>query len=132
MPTSEERMRVLRMISEGKISADEGTRLLKAIEKSSKKAGRRPSAPQPASASGENGGRWMRLRVSDTGSGRTKVNMTLPLGLVSMGLQVGARFVPEVNNLDVQQVRDALRSGVPGKILEVMDDDGELVEIFVE
>ena len=127
MPTSEERMRVLRMIEEGKISADEGARLLKALEKSRRKQGRRPSA-----AAGENSGRWMRLRVSDTGSGRTKVNMTLPLGLVSMGLQVGARFVPEVNSLDVQQVRDALRSGVPGKILEVMDDDGELVEIFVE
>lgn len=131
MPTSEERMRVLRMIEEGKISAEEGTLLLKAIEKSSKKQTRRPSAPQPPTA-GENGGRWMRLRVSDTGSGRTKVNMTLPLGLVSMGLQVGARFVPEVNNLDVTQIREALRSGVPGKILEVMDDDGELVEIFVE
>ncbi len=132
MPTSEERMRVLRMIQEGKISAEEGTRLLKAIEKSSKKQqSRRPAAPQ-AGASSEGGGRWMRLRVSDTSSGRTKVNMTLPLGLVSMGLQVGARFVPEVNNLDVTQVRDALRSGVPGKILEVMDDDGELVEIFVE
>lgn len=131
MPTSEERMRVLRMIEEGKISAEEGTLLLKAIEKSSKKSGRRPSAPQP-SASGESSGRWMRLRVSDTDSGRTKVNMTLPLGLVSMGLQVGARFVPEVNNLDVTQIRDALRSGVPGKILEVRDDDGELVEIFVE
>jgi len=132
MPTSEERMRVLRMIEEGKISAEEGTRLLKAIEKSSKKQGQRPSAPPPPSGSGENGGRWMRLRVSDTNSGRTKVNMTLPLGLVSMGLQVGARFVPEVNNLDVSQIRDALRSGAPGKILEVMDDDGELVEIFVE
>ncbi len=131
MPTSEERMRVLRMIAEGKISAEEGARLLKALEKSGKKPGRRPS-PEPARAAGENGGRWMRLRVSDTSSGRTKVNMTLPLGLVSMGLQVGARFVPEVNNLDVQQVREALRSGVPGKILEVMDDNGELVEIFVE
>ena len=130
MPTSEERMRVLRMIEEGKIS-EEGTLLLKAIEKSSKKPGRRQSTPQPPTP-GDGSGRWMRLRVSDTDSGRTKVNMTLPLGLVSMGLQVGARFVPEVNNLDVTQIRDALRSGVPGKILEVMDDDGELVEIFVE
>lgn len=130
MPTTEERMRVLRMIEEGKISAEEGARLLKALDKSGKKQGRRPSGPPPTP--GENSGRWMRLRVSDTGSGRTKVNMTLPLGLISMGLQVGARFVPEVSNLDVQQVRDALRSGIPGKILEVMDDDGELVEIFVE
>jgi len=45
---------------------------------------------------------------------------------------VGARFVPDVNNLDVAQIRDALRSGIPGKILEAMDGDGELVEIFVE
>lgn len=130
MPTTEERMRVLRMIQEGTISAEEGARLLKALDKSSKKQQRRATAPQ--SPPSEGGSRWMRLRVSDTSSGRTKVNMTLPLGLVSMGLQVGARFVPEVNNLDVQQVRDALRTGLSGKILEVMDDDGELVEIFVE
>lgn len=135
MPTTEERMRVLRMIQEGKISAEEGARLLKALDKSSKKQSRRSASARSASSQtqpGEGGSRWMRLRVSDTNSGRTKVNMTLPLGLVSMGLQVGARFVPEVNNLDVQQVRDALRTGLSGKILEVMDEDGELVEIFVE
>lgn len=130
MATVEERMRVLRMIEEGKVTAEEGARLLAALEKSRKQ--KRRSAPS-AHADAEGGpARWVRLRVSDTETGRTKVNMTLPLGLVSMGLQVGARFVPDVANLDVQQLQDAVRAGVPGKILEVMDEDGELVEIFVE
>ncbi len=58
--------------------------------------------------------------------------MQLPLSLVNMGLAVGARFVPDIANLDVDQIRDALHAGMRGKVLEVMDDEGELVEIFVE
>ena len=76
-------------------------------------------------------GRWLRLRVSDTRSGKTRVNLTIPIGLVNMGLAVGARFVPDVAELDVEEIRNALRSGLNGKILEVRDED-ELVEIYVE
>ena len=128
MPTAEERMRVLKLIEDGKISADEGARLLAALEKSGKKA-RRPRRKADTRAGEE--GRWLRLRVSDTRSGKTRVNMTIPLGLVNIGLAVGARFVPDVAELDVEEIRNALRSGLHGKILEVHDED-ELVEIFVE
>ena len=128
MPTAEERMRVLKLIEDGKISADEGARLLAALDSNGKQARRRRKANTP---SGGEEGRWLRLRVSDTKSGKTRVNMTIPLGLVNMGLAVGARFVPDVAELDVEEVRNALRSGLQGKILEVHDED-ELVEIFVE
>ncbi len=128
MPTAEERMRVLKLIEDGKISADEGARLLAALDKNGKRARRRRRAKAPA---GEEEGRWLRLRVSDTKSGKTRVNMSIPLGLVNMGLAVGARFVPDVAELDVEEIRNALRSGLQGKILEVHDED-ELVEIFVE
>ena len=128
MPTAEERMRVLKLIEDGKISADEGARLLAALEKSDKQARRRG---RKADANTGEEGRWLRLRVSDTRSGKTRVNMTIPLGLVNMGLAVGARFVPDVAELDVDEIRNALRSGLQGKILEVHDED-ELVEIFVE
>lgn len=128
MTTSEERMRVLRLIEEGKISAEEGARLLRALDKSgagSKKGKARQSAP-------DSGGRRMRLRVVDGATGKTRVDMTIPLGLVSMGLAVGARFVPDVADLDIGHLQDALRSGASGKILEVVDEEGEVVEIFVE
>lgn len=128
MATAEERMRVLKMIEEGKITAKEGARLLGALGKSDEQARRQRGTPE---AGGEGGGRWLRLRVSDTRSGKTRVNLTIPIGLVNMGLAVGARFVPDVAELDVEEIRDALRSGLHGKILEVRDEE-ELVEIFVE
>ena len=128
MATAEERMRVLRLIEDGKISAEEGARLLAALGKSDKRARRQRGT---ADGRAEEEGRWLRLRVSDTRSGKTRVNMTIPLGLVNMGLAVGARFVPDVAELDVEAIRNALRSGLHGKILEVRDDD-ELVEIYVE
>jgi hypothetical protein len=129
MATVEERVKVLKMIEDGKVSAEEGTRLLAALDKSRQRGQRsgRGSAPPV-----EGNGRWIRLRVSDTRSGKTKVNMQLPLGLVNMGLQIGARFVPEIDSLDAGQIQNALRSGVRGKVLEVTSDSGELVEIYVE
>ncbi len=130
MATVEERMRILKMIEAGKISAEEGAKLLSALDKS-RKTRRRATRYTSAEAGGEPA-RWVRIRVSDTSSGRTKVNMNIPLGLVNMGLMVGSRFVPEVADLDIDQLREAIKSGMPGKILEVMDDDGELVEIFVD
>lgn len=129
MATSEERIKVLKMIQDGKVSAEEGTRLLAALDKSRQRSGRSPrSAPPPV----EGNGRWIRLRVSNTHTGKTQVNMQIPLGLVSMGLQIGGRFVPELNNLDIGQLQDAMQSGTRGKVLEVESDDGDLVEIFVE
>ena len=128
MATAEERMRVLKMIEEGKITAKEGARLLGALGKSDEQARRQRGT---AEAGAEGGGRWLRLRVSDTRSGKTRVNLTIPIGLVNMGLAVGARFVPDVAELDVEEIRDALRSGLNGKILEVRDEE-ELVEIFVD
>jgi hypothetical protein len=129
MATVEERMRVLKMIADGKVSSDEGARLLAALDKSGKR-GRRGGRTDPPAEEGN--GRWLRLRVSDTSSGKTKVNMQLPLGLVSMGLSVGARFVPDMANIPAEQIQDALRSGMRGKVLEVSGESGELVEIFVE
>lgn len=127
MATAEERMRVLKLIADGTISADEGARLLTALEKSDKQARKR----RKTGSRSDNEARWLRLRVSDTRSGKTRVNMTIPLALVQMGLAVGARFVPDIAELDVETIRNALRSGLHGKILEVHDDN-ELVEIFVE
>ena len=128
MATAEERMRVLKLVEEGKISADEGARLLAALGKNDTQTHRLRSRTDSRS-DGES--RWLRLRVSDTQTGKTRVNMTIPLGLVNMGLAVGARFVPDVAELDVEAVRNALRSGLHGKILEVRDEN-ELVEIFVD
>lgn len=119
---SEERARILQMVSEGKISAEEGARLLSAL---------RESAPKSKPSNG--GGRWFRVRVTDMETGRTKVNVNLPLGLVNVAIKVGARFAPEVEDLNWDELVQAIREGAEGKLVEVQDEEsGECVEVFVE
>jgi len=126
MATAEERMRILKMIREGKISAEEGAKLLSALGENQKNT-RKPSVR----AGG--GARWFRVRVTDMTTGKTKTSVNIPLGLMEWGMQIGAQFAPEVKNFDLDQLREALQSGIEGKIVDVMDEeDGEHVEIFIE
>ena len=61
------------------------------------------------------------------------MNVSLPIGLVDVGLKLGARFAPEMAGMDVSAIQAALKDGVQGRIIEVDDeDDDERVEIFVE
>ena len=126
MASSEERMKILKMIEEGKLSAEEGTKLLTALSDK-----RTPTPPRPPGMPG--GPRWLRIRVTDIRTGRSKASVQLPLALVDAGMKIGARFAPEVEGVDMSNVMEALRSGVTGKIIDVTDDeDGEHVEIYVE
>jgi hypothetical protein len=129
MATTEERLKILKMIEEGKISAEDGAKLLAALSE----GGRRgmPGVPQPPRPPG--GPRWLRVRVTDVNTGRSKASVQIPLDLVDAGMKIGAHFAPEVNGVDMQNVMQAVRSGMTGKIIDVTDDeDGEHVEIYVE
>ena len=128
MTTVEERMKILKLIEEGKISADEGSKLLSALSDS------RRGIPTPPRMPGSSGpARWLRIRVTDTRTGRSKASVQIPLALVDAGMKIGAHFAPEVEGVDMSNVMEALRAGVTGKIIDVVDEeDGEHVEIFVE
>jgi hypothetical protein len=127
MANAEERMKILKMIDEGKLSAEEGARLLSALSSGQK------SSPGVNGSLGASGARWLRVRVTDNVSGRSKATVQIPISLIDAGMKIGAHFAPEVAGVDMTDIMDALRSGVTGKIIDVMDDeDGEHVEIFVE
>ena len=127
MANSEERMKILKLIEEGKISADEGSKLIAALSDSR----RGPSNPRTPGMPG--GARTLRVRVTDTRTGRSKASVQIPLALVDAGMKIGAHFAPEVEGVDMANVMEALRMGITGKIIDVVDEeDGEHVEIFVE
>jgi SHOCT-like protein len=126
MASSEERMKILKMIEEGKLSAEEGTKLLAALSEK-----RVPTPPRTSGMAG--GARWLRIRVTDVRTGRSKASVQIPLALVDAGMKIGAHFAPEVEGVDMSNVLEAVRSGVTGKIIDVTDEeDGEHVEIYVE
>jgi hypothetical protein len=127
MATADERMQILRMIESRQISAEEGARLLAALEE-------KPNPELPPPASPQTRGRWLRVRVTELRSGKRKVNVNIPLSLVDIGLKMGAKFSPVgMEGLDMNQIMMAVKSGGTGKIVDVEDEeDGEHVEIYIE
>jgi hypothetical protein len=129
MATPEERMQILKMIEAKQITAEEGAKLLAALE--DRKGAGESGAPEPSPGTQ---GKWFRVRVTDAHTGKRKVNVNIPLGLVDVGMKMGAKFAPAgVEGLDMNQIIAAIKAGGTGKIIDVEDEeDGEHVEIYVE
>ena len=97
----------------------------------------KPNAQQPSISSrpvfSNQGARWFRVRVTDTDTGRVRVNIRLPVTVVTAGVKLGARFSPEVEGLDMKALMDLIQAGETGQIVDVFDEnDGEHVEVFLE
>lgn len=64
-------------------------------------------------------GRQLRIRVTERG--RQVVNLRIPIGFVETAL----RFVPGLGGDQADRIREAVRAGAVGPILDVEDPDGE-------
>jgi len=81
-----------------------------------------PDPPEPSS----NARRQLRIEVVE--GGQRVVNLRIPLGLAG----VAAALVPGLSPAHADRIRQAIRSGVVGPILEVHGDDGDRVVIATE
>ncbi|HEX7395638.1 MAG TPA: hypothetical protein VF313_11985 [Anaerolineaceae bacterium] len=134
MIRNEERLKVLKMVADGKITAEEATILLEALDEGQAAAGKAAPAAAPV-GSGQSGqrGRYFRVRVTDSISGRVRVNVRLPVGVINAGLKMGMKFAPNVEGVDYKEIADMIQAGGIGKIVDVEDvKDGEHVEVFIE
>jgi hypothetical protein len=112
------------MVSEGTIDASQGIELLSALNTE--------GAPDQPRASSDRAS-WFRVRVTDLATGRAKVNVNLPFGLVRAGVKIGKKFAPEMEDVDWDEIMDAINEGASGKLVDVEDiEGGEKVEIFVD
>jgi hypothetical protein len=126
MATVEVRMKILKMVEDGKITAEDGAKLLAALSESRK-------TPPPSSMPPGGEARWFRVRVTDLSTGKTKVTLNLPIGIVTVAIRAGARFAPGLNKEQMEALAEGLKGGAVGKIIDATDEeDGERVEIFVE
>ena len=139
MVTPEERIRILHMLQEGKITPESAAQLLEALgEGGPSRIEVAQSAPAPSAEVGivEEPGRkprWLRVRVTDSDSGRPRVNVRLPIGLVNLGMKLGSKYAPEIEGIDMEALLQAAQSGDSGAFVDVYDEeDGEHVEVFLE
>lgn len=133
--TDDDQRRVLHMVAEGTISADEGAELLDAL---------RPEAPlgapalnrhlvQPLPATTQVAGRSLVILITEGGD--SKVNVRIPLGLA----RTAARFIPrqareylDEYEIDLKELLADLGNGLPqGPLLEIQDEN-DVVRIAVE
>jgi DNA-binding transcriptional ArsR family regulator len=119
--SAEERLKILEMLQDGTITPEEASELLDALSVREKQSQRQ----QP---------RWLRIRVTDTDTGQSRVDVTLPVGIVRAGLKMGARFGSGIENLDLdEETLENVLLGGKGYIVNVTDEeDGEHVEIFLD
>jgi hypothetical protein len=128
MATNEERLKIMKLIQDGKINAEEAMELLEALENPKNSPSETPSMHQPGGP-----GRWFRVKVTDAHTGKSRANIRLPIGLVNAGLKMGAKFSPEMDGVDMNVLKDAVLNNKTGLIIDVFDDqDDEHVEIFIE
>ena len=116
---SDERMRVLKMLEKGEISAEEATELLNALDE------------KPVIKKKEK--KYIKILISE--NGEEKVNVKLPLTLA----KIIARFIPqsaiksmEEEDLDIKEIINAVESDLEeGPIVDI-HDGGDSIVITVE
>jgi hypothetical protein len=121
-----ERLKVLKMVQEGKISAEEAVKLLETLEKTAGDASQTSSGAEYA-------GKWFRVRVTDLHTGRNKVNVRLPMAIVRTGVRMGVKFSPQMEGVDSERLIGLLQNGRPGEVLDIVNhEENEHIEVFIE
>lgn len=122
---SEEKIRILKMVEEGKINAAEAMKLFDASERN-----------YPENTPKE-GAKWLKVRVR-TMDNKPKVNVNIPLSLASVGLKLAKKFNPklkesELDSIDIEDVMNEVKKGASGKIVDVEDEENQTrVKVYVE
>ncbi len=121
--SSDERIRILRLVESGSVSAEEAARLLDTMEF------KQEHIEEPK----RKRNRIVRVRVTNLGNNRQKANVTIPVSLIDVGLRLGTRLVPQIRGSALEDLLRAIESGATGRLLDLQDlEEGERVEIFTE
>ncbi len=88
-----EKERVLKMVEEGKINAVEALKLLEALGNSNETFG---EVVRVRKEEDVEKGRFLRIKIT---SNEENLNFTIPLGLVSMGINMVNQFGVDINKV---------------------------------
>lgn len=117
---SDERLQILKMVQDGKVSAEEAAKLLEALEQPTPK-GKAPGG-QP---------KHLRLEYSEGGK---RSSFSVGVGLVTWALKLFPLSM-DVNGIaqkvDRQQILDAIQNGTVGKIFEA-EEGRDRLEIWLD
>ncbi len=132
---NEERRKILEMLSEGKITAEDAERLLDKIETGPSSAPRQPRKPgEPCKI------KWLLVQV-DSNDG-DKVNVRVPVNLIRTGIKLGA-ILPssaseriQASGIDLNDLAkladEELVEALADLQVDVHSEDGDVVRVYCE
>ncbi|CEO21536.1 SHOCT-like domain-containing protein [Paraclostridium sordellii] len=133
----EDKKRVLKMVEEGKISAEEGLKLLEALE--SNPGDKVKLKKQPIVDENEffkidkNSSKEKMIYIRVISSDGERVRVNIPIGFLkvlgSNGIMGSANL--DKYNVDINSIIDAVENGFEGRLVEVNSDDGDRVIIEI-
>lgn len=120
----EETLKILKMIEDGIITAEEGGKLIEAMETKGNDQ-----------ATSSEGIKWIRIKVSG-GRQEKNYNVKVPASMIKVGLKLGAKFNLTGGQGGMEQyyetIQEAIQSEKVGEILNVESEDGEKIQIILE
>lgn len=122
--------RILRLVAEGRLTADEAAPILDALGEADDALAQAAEAAELAGAPGVSRGSRgsaSALRIEVTDKGHRVVNLRIPIPLGRMALD----RIPGLAGNHADLVRQALADGRTGTVV-VLDDDGDGVRIALE
>lgn len=113
---SDERLQILKMVQEGKLSPEEAARLLDAVGVQSPATGPKPT--------------HIRLKLHDGSKTR---HFSVGVGFASwvLGLVADMQIKAGGVHFDNRQLLEAIQRGTPGKVFEA-DEDGQRIEVWLD
>jgi hypothetical protein len=124
--------RVLALVAEGRLTAEEAAPILDALDPEGPTAPRGAApADQPgghgrAAGPGTAGPRFARVEVRE--GGRTSVDLRVPLSLGHRALGM----IPGLSSAQAAEINEAVSRGLTGPVVDIQDDDGGGVRIILE
>jgi hypothetical protein len=133
---NDERRRILQLVADGKITAEEAAELLDAInvqprrEQSTMPPPEAPTPPAPVFARGPAPVRARSLIIQVIEGSNTKVDLRIPFGLA----RAAGKFIPRRAEqqlrefgIDLEDLLSDLRGSENGTILQVQDEDSRVL-----
>ncbi|PAV28247.1 hypothetical protein CIL05_17935 [Virgibacillus profundi] len=124
---NEEIAKVISMVQEGKVDADEAAEIIAALKQNE----------SPKETTGNYLDKTLKVRIQSKQRDDVKVNV--PLRFVNALLRMGqgvASNIPNMNkyagDIDMDLIIQAIDNEVSGKIVDIQTGDGELIAVYIE
>ncbi len=137
MSISEEKLRILKMVESGKITAEEGAKLIEAIERQEKAETVETSVVEETSNFEKDlKGKLLKIRITDIETNEVKINLSFPLKFA----RFAKAMVPHMEKLrlekegiNLEEILDSIGSVTEGKIVDIEDKaNGHRIEVWIE